>query len=353
MENAFYYENNYYLIPKEFSDFEELADTVRKGPLPIAFQTIALLEDHRVNYIYVTKGRSMAPYFLSGYHDTPTTLVISNADEIYPTHVDVYSQEEYNAKLREKILEICPGCLRYKPLSNRVQSLNGHFEEMGLDGVCLFRQETKPSPRSFRVHLLYFGGYYMRSSRFGSSIDEMLGDLKERFYARYSGAELHEENGCRKLILSCKKKELLLPVVTDAISKYLYDISCGKFMIQLSESACNIKELIDNFDAAKNNELFRKECKKYGVSIGILEYQAESAEIVRKSLKPMIDHFWLFPLCLENGKEYYLLSDTADVLKELRFRTPLLQTYDAKINVYSQYGNKRYDISFDMSSSEL
>ena len=93
--------------------------------------------------------------------------------------------------------------------------------------------------------------------------------------------------------------------------------------------------------------------KKYGVSIGVLEYDADAAEKIRKSLKPMADHFWMFPLFQTDGKEYYLLADTSYVLKELRYRSPMLQSYHTRIGIYGQQGNKSYEISFDMLCSEL
>ena len=149
MYNAFYYEDNYYLLPNTFPDYNSFLNAAHNGPLPMEVHTIALREDHGIRNFRVVKGRSMAPYFLQGYNDAPCSVVITNADNIYPVHVQICTQEEYNAKLREQILKSCPGCLRYTPLSNRVQSLNGHFGEMSLDGVCLFRQETKPSPPNF------------------------------------------------------------------------------------------------------------------------------------------------------------------------------------------------------------
>lgn len=347
MYNAFYYEDNYYLLPEAFSTYEELVDALHNSPLPFEIQAVALREDHKLRNYSVTKGRSMAPYFLSGYHDIPRKFMITNAEDVYPAKVEVYSQEEYNAKLREIILKTCPGCLRYKPLSNRVQSLNGHFEEMGLDGVCLFRQETKPSPRVFRDHLFSFGGFYLRSNFFVISAAEMLDKLKW-LYVRYADAKLCDLGAEKELTLTGKKKELLLPVVTQAISEYVEKISGHAYHIRFTDPVSDIKSWLRSVVTESNKEAFQKECKKYGVSFGVLHYAPHSAEKVRKSLKPLLDHFWMFPLLQEEGTEYYLLADTANVLKELRYRSPLLQTYQAQMDVFGQYGNTHYGISFDM-----
>lgn len=348
MYNAFYYEDKYYLIPNEFSDYQGFMEALHNGQCPSQIQTVALLEDHNICNYSAVKGRSIAPYFLSGYNDALGTVTIKNTEDVYPVQVEIYSQTEYNAKLREKILEVCPGCLRYKPLSNRVQSLNGHFEEMGLDGVCLFRQETKPSPRNFHDHLFSFGGFYMRFHYFTRSASEMLDMLRERFYVRYAGGELYDFGERKELILTSRKNELLLPVLTDAISNYLSSITNEAYCIRLMDPIPDIRAWIDYALSVQQKDAFEKDCKKYGVSIGILEYMPEAAEKIRRSLKPLLDHFWIFPLLQEDGKEYYLFADSTYVLKELRYRAPLLQAYGAQVDVCGQYGNMRYTVSFEM-----
>ena len=353
MYNAFYYEDNYYLLPSTFTNYYSFLNTLQQEILPTELDVIPLKEDHGVRNFSVIKGRSMAPYFLRGYHDDPCRIVITNTDNIFPVQAEVYSQEEYNTKLRELILKTCQGCLRYKPLSNRVQSLNGHFEELSLDGVCLFRQETKPSPRVFRDHLFSFGGFYMHFNYFNNSAEEMSDNLKTWFYLRYSKAELIDGAAHKELILTGRKNELLTPIVTTAISAYLDSITNHAYTIQYVNPITDIPEWFDNVISEDQKSAFQKECKKYGVSLGVLEYDSGVAEKIRKSLQPLVDHFWMFPLFQTEGKEYYLLADTPSVLKELRYRSPMLQAYHTRIGIYGQYGNKSYDISFDMPSVEL
>ena len=76
--------------------------------------------------------------------------MIDDPSDAFPVEVELFTQKEYNGRLREVILNFCPGCMRYKPISNRVQSLNGHFEEIALNSVCFYRYESRPSPRVFR-----------------------------------------------------------------------------------------------------------------------------------------------------------------------------------------------------------
>lgn len=353
MYNAFYYQENYYLLPQGCTDYRDFLGEVSKGPFPVPVQAVLLRENHGLRNFSVQKGVSMAPYFLSGYNDLPGTVMISDLSDLYPVQVEICTQEEYNGLLREKILEYCPGCLRYKPLSNRVQSLNGHFEEMAPDGVCLFRQDAKPSPRAFHDHLFSFGGFYRQFDYQNLPAQEMQQRIKQWFYVRLAGAELHEEDGRKILTLALPRKELLLPVILDAVSRYLYGITGGRYRICHTGPIQDMKAYLDSVLSEANRETFQKDCKKCGVSIGVLEYAPEASDKVRRSLKPLVDHYWMFPLYQEAGREYYLIADTSHVLKELRYRSPMLETFQSKISVYSQYGSRRYDISFAMPATQI
>lgn len=353
MQNAIYYEGMYYLLPKEFHNYDRFMQDLCERDLPARYQMVALLEDHNARSFTVIKGRSMAPYFLSGYHDDPTPVTITDREDVYPVEVEVMDQSEYNARLREVIDRVCPGCLRFKPLSNRVQSLNGHFEEMTLDGVCVFRQEAKPAPRSFHHHLFSFGGAFIRFNFSENTAQEMHENIKQWFYLHYADATLHEDNGRKTLILRSRKNELLAPILTNVLCQYIDKISNGTYHIRLAEDQAYTEHELAALLTERNSETFRKECKKYGVSMAILEYDGPAAEKVRHSLEPLSDHFWIFPLLQTDGREFYLVADTSYVLKELRYRSPLLQTYHASIRISDQYQNARYQISFDMSKNQI
>lgn len=353
MQSAIYYNDMYYLLPEEYRDYDMFVKDLREKNLPAQYQMVALFENHNARNFTVIKGQSMAPYFLSGYHDEPRPITIANPEDVYPVNVEVMDQSEYNAKLRDVINRVCPGCLRFKPLSNRVQSLNGHFEEMTLDGVCLFRQESKPAPRIFHEHLFSFGGFFKHFDYAKDDAKEMHDHIKQWFYVRYADAVLHEESSCKTLTLHCKKNELLVPILTNAISKYLDEISNDTYHIRLSEDRAFSESTFEELVNERNAEVFRKDCKKYGISLAVLEYDDYAAEKVRHSLKPLFEHYWVFPLLQAKGKEYYLVSDTSYFLKELRFRSPLLQTYHTHVSVFDQFKNTRYQISFDMNQTPV
>jgi hypothetical protein len=137
-------------------------------------------------------------------------------------------------------------------------------------------------------------------------------------------------------------------LLTDALSRYIRKISDDTYHIRAAVPFAYTEEALNNLLTAENADAFRKECKKYGVSLGVMEYDVCGAEKIRRALQPLVEHFWLFPLLQTEDKTYYLITDTSFVLKELRYRSPLLQTYHTGISVFDQSQNVHYEISFAM-----
>ncbi len=357
MRNAIYYRGMYLLLPEEYPTYAKFMEDLESRELPTTYDMVVLREDHKIPSHIVQKGLSMAPYFLSGYHDDPCTVVISKKEDVYPTQVEILDQATYNARLRQLIEQNCQGCQKFKPLSDRTQSLNGHFEEMALDGVCLFRQETKPALRSFHNHLFSFGGFFKRSHWENQTSEAMLQNLASWFYVRYDKAILEEADGRKTLSLTCKKKELLSPVVTNAIEVYMRKITtvtyknqapAGTYAIRLESPYVCTEECLEEILSQEKQEMFRKECKKLGVALAVLEYDPAADEKVRAPLTTLIDNFYLFPLLCQSGRDFYLVAETSYVLKQLRYHSPLLRTYHSYISLYDQYRSVRYRIDFPM-----
>ena len=187
----------------------------------------------------------------------------------------------------------------------------------------------------------------------GQNAQEMQDSIKERFYLRYADAVLQKESERKVLTLTCRKKELLPPVLTVAISRYVDHISADTYHIQLSDAFDCTVSVLSGLLSEENDEVFRKECKKYGVSLGIMEYDEAASDIVWESLQPLVEHFWIFPLTQMPGKCYCLITDLSQVLKELRYRSPLLQTYNTTVSVYDQYNRRKYQISYEMNQSPV
>ena len=341
------------LLPEGFDTFDAFMADLRSKELPARYETMVLVEDHHASVHSVTKGVSMAPYFLFGYHDDLCQIQITYPDEVYAVQVELLDQKEYNARLRELINSYCPGCNKFKPLSNRVQSLNGHFEELPLDGTCLYREEIKPSRRSLRDHLFSIGGDFKRDGHRYQDADRILRALSSWMYMKYESGFLSEENYTRYLNVKCKKKEILSPLVTNALETYTSRVTPEVCVVRLGEPYICTEETIRNLLSDKNRETYRKECKKHGLSLGCLEFDANSHAEITESLTELVKHYWLFPLVEQPGKIWYLVADHSHVLKELRYRAPLLQAQKTKYTEYDQYDNLEYTIGFLMERKQI
>lgn len=352
MTNAVYYRDMYLLLPEEYPDFDAFRQFLRRSELPVDIDMVVLRENHKIPCWTVFKGESIAPYFLTGYHDLPSRVSFQDAEKIYPVQVELMDQDAYNARLRAVINEFCPGCRRFKPLTNRVQSLNGHHGEIALNAVCFYRYEENPSPRVFHDLLFSFGGFFIRSNF--SSLDEK--GIRERLawnYLRYKSGVLQETEGEKYLTLECKKGELLSPILTKFVGRYVEAVADKHYHIRLKDDFSCSEALLDSILSDDNRGAFQKECKKYGVSIGILEYDPHAAEDVCGSLQNLANHYYLEPLLTAPGRHYYLITDTSHVLKELHYRTPLLEANHTFLTLYSQKESRKYKICFDMSSTVL
>ena len=350
---GFYYKEQYMLLPPGFDSFDAFLADLKSKELPARYETVVLVENHHARNYTVIKGQSMTPYFLSGYHDDPCTIQITYPKEVHPVQVELMDQTEYNSRLRELINDYCPGCTKFKPLSNRVQSLNGHFEELPLDGTCLFREETKPSRREFHTPLFFFGGAMKRSQGKNPDLDSLMYNLTSRLYLRYQNAELTDGASGKIMTVSCKKKELLSPLLTNALEVYTTNVTWETCIVRPAVPFICTEEAILDLLSEKKQENYRKECKKYGVSLGCLEFDPTAQLEVKESLSELVKHYWLFPLAEQPGRIWYLVTDHSYVLKELRFRTPLLQAKDTTFTEYDQFDNLKYEISFLMKRTQV
>ncbi len=345
MQQAVYYRELYFLLPEGYADFDAFKAAVAAGPKPFAVKAVVLREDHRIPNRGVEKGVSMAPFFLSGYHDGQSLLSIGDAEELYPARVELLSQEEYNARLRELVTAFCPGCTRYKPLTDRVQSLNGHFEEIALDGFCPFRVESKPAPRVFRQKLFSFG-WFWKEFKFGEKDAEGLGkELKDMLYLRLDQPTLSAEEG--EKCWTGRAKEAFDAQIGELASAYVEKVLDPGYRIKAEYTGAGK----GGFSDSPGSESFRKACRKYGVSLLTLRYAPEEEEKLARSLEKLIEHWVLFPLEREEGCRRFLALDTAEALKALHHRLPLLRTLDLTAEIEGQYGSKQY--AFEDGMREL
>lgn len=348
--DAVYYHEHYYLLPDGYESFDSFYAHLKSSSLPAEFFMFEMHENYQINGP-IQKGVSFAPYFIDGYNINKQSVIIDNINEVYQADIEVLTQEEYNTRLRSAIEEFCPGCIFYKPLSKNIRSLNGHFDEISLDKLCFIRQETKPSPRYFIQMLRFFGGYWTDHGVIdGKDGERMIFEFKERFYIKYDKAEYSAEDS--NLLILTHKKDLLVKLLTNAINTYI-DSWMYKTKLRISDRDQTPVTEEDILDViyAKKGDTFRKDCKKYGISIGVLEFAPGSAEEITAALSYETKHNLFYPILKLEDKIYYLMTDTPVCLKALHHRHPMLQTKNAKITVYSQYGIKEYTVCRYMPQS--
>lgn len=336
MQQAVFYSNIYFLIPPEYTDFESLRQAVSSARKPFALKAVILREDNGIPSWNVQKGVCMAPFFLTGYHDEPSLLRIRCAEDLYPAEVELLSQQEYNTRLCELVTTFCPGCIRFKPLSNRVQSLNGHFEEIALDGFCAYRVESKPSPRCFRDLLLSFGYFWKTFSYSEIPAEELCEHLKQMLYLRLEKPQLCEADGQK--IWSSRVKTSFDACVTEIVAHYVSTVFNPEYLIRSEYCGIDRDESLE----IHGEDSFRANCKRYGLSVLTLDYDPHGAEQLKQSLSDLIEHWYLFPLDISEGHERYFALDSAMVLKGLHYRLPLLRTFHMSAQLHGQYGCKQY-----------
>ncbi len=350
--DAIYYKEHYYLLPEKYENFNSFFEDLKNSSFPVEIFTYEMHENYEIKGP-INKGISFAPYFIDGYNLNTQSVIIENINEVYPADIEILTQEEYNIRLRNVIEEHCPGCIFYKPLSKNVRSLNGHFDEISLDKLCFIRQETKPSPNYFLSSLRGLGGYwYYHQSPDGTTGDSIAWSINNWLKLKYDKAEYSNDED-NTLILT-HKNDFFIKVLTALLNKYVDTwISNVKLRIRSSDDSQISENDILDVISPKNNEKLRKSCKKYGISIGILEFDKEAEEEIEASLSEPTRHNLFHPILKKENKIYYILTDTPVNLKALHFRHPMLSTKNAKITVYSQYGIKEYNITRYMPSFSI
>ncbi len=341
---AFFYRDSYYLVPDQYTSFEDFYRSIDiKEPIKVRLLT----ERNRIPSYNVEKGICIAPYFYSEYGYADVEIAICDTSDLFPVEVELFSQKEYNEKLREVILNYCPGCLKYKPISNRVQSLNGHFEEISLNSVCFYRQNVKPSPRVFRNNLRGLGGLWHHYDPAERQPNDVLDSIKSMTYLKYDSA-FRDENVPSLLNVSFKP-DFFVQALSGVLSHYIENaLSFTEFRISFDSRATNNDEEFDRQISDGNREVFQKNCKKYGVALAELTYAPEFDEKITRSLESLIKSYYVSVLWKDGCRLLLLLLDECNFMKELHFRVPLFEAALSHIKVYDQYGEKQFKISFNM-----
>ena len=92
----------------------------------------------------------------------------------------------------------------------------------------------------------------------------------------------------------------------------------------------------------------RKDCRRYGAALAELTWDGQDDGRVAASLALLERKALLSVLHAEAGRAFLLMLNVPMALKELRFRTPLLEAHGSALTVHSATHSRRCTISFDM-----
>lgn len=339
MEQAFYYHEHYYLLPDGYDSVEAL-----RAAAPVTVNAVPLLEDNHQPTGRGQMGICIAPYFIKGYTEIPEPVTIDVPADLYAVRVERLTQDEYDARLREVLTAGCPGCVRYKPITEKRSSLNGHFEEMSLDGVCFYRLETKPSPREFLFHIQCIGGDWYREPPAARGIDRLLYGMQLR-YLTYESAEWEDDT--KKTLILHHKPDLMMSILTEVLARYSALVDFDGFRVKDADPYSFDRGDLDALLANKKG-YFVKAAKKHGLSVMLLRFDPARRADVARSLSYLTEHIYMSPLCEIEGGEAMLATDTCAVLKALHFRSPELSACGLTVEVYDQYAIRRYTVGYQM-----
>jgi len=354
IRSALYYKGKYFLPPDDFDSAEAFLTALAQQKLPVVVKAVLLQENCKVDvYSSYELGVSIAPYFITDYINGHGIVRIDDASDVWPTQVELLSQQQYNDRLREKVLGFCAGCRNFGGLTQNDSSLSGHFSEISLNGVCFYRYESRTAPYRLWLKLNSLPYAWKRDNYSGHSAETVLIGLKYGLGLKYDSAEIAEENGVRTLRLSVKKSSLILTAVTDLVSDFVRAHVDDHYRLALTGRVEAAADGIAQLLSEKKIASTRKELKKYGVAIGILEYDAQREAAAASVVDEMAQSGLLRILAAEPGRKICLFSSEPHALMQLRYASPVLQPCGTKIIMYGADGTRAYTISFDMKPATI
>ncbi len=330
MSNAFYYRGDYWLVPAEFPDAQALLAHLRTAA-PCTLAAVALKEHHwKQGYV---NGHSLAPYFISDYLKDPQDVTISSADEVFPVQATLLSQKEYNTRLRALCLAYCPGCRGFSgKITEKDSSLRWHHGEISLDGVCLLRWETKPAPPAFRDP---FGFARLASYLPVDTAEHMMEFLKSKLHLRYNTGELLTlEDGTLELRVQAKKADFYLAAMTKMASMAIQLHNARRVRLVLENAAQLSEETILAQLTEENAAIRQKNCRQYGVGLGVLAFPEGQQETMLRYLEPLLQPGFAMMLHTSANRIYLLFADMDGSLARLRYHSPMVSAFSPTVTLY-------------------
>ncbi len=354
MYNAIFYQDSYALLPEGFLTFEAFMADLRSRPSPVTYPMIPLLENNRIRCGEKLRGRCMAPCFLSGVNETPFPVTIHDPEAVYPVEVERMPMDAYNARLREVILRHCPGCDGYTPIDGADESLDGHHDEISLNGVCFYRHEKKRRLIFFRDFLYLLGDAFRVEGLADQPVEDILAELKSMTDHAITAVRVnHDDDGAILLTLGCRRSDPVAPLLLSAVCRHVRRVTDDTVRPVPGRAFAVTPELLDRLLAPDMRSALRTACGKHGVALAEMTWDGSDAGRIAASLERLENLLLLHVLHMETDRAVLLLADPADALKALRYRTPMLERHGAVIAVHAEDDSRRYVISFDMPCTRI
>ena len=130
---AIFFDGEYFMLPEGCESASEL--TGRYSGKPVVLP-------------WLREIKCMAPYFVLD-NISRKTLTFSSDSPVFDCEAELLTLEEYNSRLRGIIPGRCAGCAGYTQIDDGDDSLNGHHDEITLDGVCFLKEEHNDEEHDF------------------------------------------------------------------------------------------------------------------------------------------------------------------------------------------------------------
>ena len=346
MPNAIYLRDSYFLLPDGFPTFEAFLNDVQRRSLPAAYDLVPLMENNRVRCGALLRGQCMAPVFLSDVPDTSVPVTIHTAEEICPATVERIPMEEYDARLREVVRRVCPGCGGFSSVDDTPKSLQGHHREISLDGLCFFRWEGIEPPLEL--------GYSLRTLAEGFITDGLwshrLTDLR-RSIADCTGISIprarrgEDLDGAHLLHLRLGDDNILAPFLLSAADAVISRRTGGAYrLLPTDDPGVTPDDLL----LPQNRAALQDACDCCGCAVADLVWDGRDDWRIAESLERMGKADLIHILKMEADRAILLVLDEASALQALRYRTPLMQRHGAVCTLHRPADVRRYTIAYDM-----
>lgn len=351
MNNAIYIRDSYALLPEDFPTFDAFLADLSGRELPCTYALRPLLENNRIRQGANLRGQCMAPCFLSDVPSSPVPVVIHSADEVYPAQVELLPMAEYNARLREVVRRCCPGCQGYTPIDDSDASLDGHHGEISLNGVCFYRQEAERSAPSLRMAMHLLGDAFLTQGL----ADAYFGDVHDALDEFTHGAleatnRITGDDGAICIGVACRRREPLAPLLLHAHAAHIR---------RLTEDAVRlIPDGAQEIDpgallSPENRPALQSACRKHGFALGLMTWDGRDDGRVAESLRRLEAQMTIHILHVEETRALLMLTEPADAMKAIRYRTPMMMAHGATLDLHDEQGSRRYTISYDMPFQPL